>query len=164
MNDYHEMPQPGDIPIREKEDAMGAYLMMFAALGAGLPLPFINVLASIIYYFIHRKYGPFVKFHLIQSLWSQLPLSLLNGIIVVWTIRNFLNNEGFDNLYIGLVLSVVIFNIIYIIFSLIAAMQARQGRMYYFVFFGRLAYELAFKKREDDLTANNNEYHNLPPD
>jgi uncharacterized membrane protein len=164
MNEYHPMPQPSDIPIREKEDAMGAYLMMFAALGAGLPLPFINVLASVIYYFIHRKHGPFVKFHLIQSLWSQLPLSLLNGVIVVWTIRNFMQNEGFDNLYLGLLLSVIVFNIIYIIFSLIAAMQARQGRMYYFVFFGRLAYELAFKVNENDLNEDKNHYHNLPPD
>ena len=31
------LPQPQDLTVREKEDAMGAYLMMFAAWGAGSP-------------------------------------------------------------------------------------------------------------------------------
>jgi len=161
MNEYYEMPQPEDLTSREKEDAMGAYLMMFAALGAGLPLPFINVLASIIYYFIHRRQSPFVRFHLIQSLWSQIPLSLLNGFVVVWTIRNFINNEGFSNIYFGLILAVVISNIIYLIFSIYAAVRARKGRVYYFIFFGRLAYNLAFKVRDNH--SEELEDKNLPP-
>ena len=43
------LPQPHEIPKRDREDAMGAYLMMFAAWGAGLPLPLLNLLAAIIY-------------------------------------------------------------------------------------------------------------------
>jgi len=31
------LPQPDEIPEREKEDAMGAYLMMFASLAIGSP-------------------------------------------------------------------------------------------------------------------------------
>ena len=46
---YHPLPQPHELSEREKEDAMGAYLMMFAAVGAGLPLPVINLIAAIIY-------------------------------------------------------------------------------------------------------------------
>ncbi len=149
MSEYIDMPQPADIPVKEKEDAMGAYLMMFAALGAGLPLPFINVLASIIYYFLHRKRSPFVRFHLIQSLYSQVPLSLLNGVIVAWAIRNFFFNYGFSSLFFGLAIAVAVFNIIYLIFSIIAAVSARNGKMYYFLFFGRLAYEMAFRVREE---------------
>ncbi|MCH8319303.1 MAG: hypothetical protein IIA88_12580, partial [Bacteroidetes bacterium] len=42
---YLPVPQPDEIPTREKEDAMGAYLMMFAAIAAGLPLPIINLIA-----------------------------------------------------------------------------------------------------------------------
>lgn len=163
MSEYYEMPQPEDIPIKEKENAMGAYLMMFASLGAGLPLPMINVIASIIYYFIYRHNSPFVKFHLVQSLWSQVPLSLLNGFIVIWTIKNFVSNAGFSSIYIGLVLSVVIFNIIYIIFSIYAAMLARRGRVYYFIFFGRLAYEVAFKVRTDDVEMGPKSDINVPP-
>ena len=51
---YHPVPQPDDIPVREREDAMGGYLMMFAALAAGLPLPIINLIAAIIYFYINN--------------------------------------------------------------------------------------------------------------
>ena len=47
--EFHPLQQPDEIPEREKEDAMGAYLMMFAAVAIGLPLPIINLIASIIY-------------------------------------------------------------------------------------------------------------------
>ncbi len=46
---FNPILQPNEIDILEKEDAMGAYLMMFAALGAGLPLPVLNLVAAIIY-------------------------------------------------------------------------------------------------------------------
>ena len=49
------LPQPDEIPKREREDAMGAYLMMFAAWGARLPLPLLNLLAAVIYFFTNKK-------------------------------------------------------------------------------------------------------------
>ena len=49
------LPQPDEIPKREREDAMGAYLMMFAAWGVGLPLPLLNLVAAIIYFFTNKK-------------------------------------------------------------------------------------------------------------
>ena len=49
-NLYHPVEQPDDISLRDREDAMGGYLMMFAALAAGLPLPIINLIASIVYW------------------------------------------------------------------------------------------------------------------
>lgn len=161
--DYYPLPKPSEIPIKEREDAMGSYLMMFAAIGAGLPLPFLNILASVIYFYIHRKKGPFVKFHLIQSLWSQIPVSLLNGVIVVWLVTNFFNNSGFTGNFYGLMITVIILNIIYLIFSVYAAVKARQGRIYYFIFFGRISYELAFKIRDEDRVDEPEEDINLPP-
>jgi hypothetical protein len=62
---YHPLPQPDDISIREKEDAMGAYLMMFAAHAIGLPLPIISLVAAIIYLYLNRKTSRFV--HCIRS-------------------------------------------------------------------------------------------------
>ena len=52
---YVKLPQPQDLSEREKEDAMGAYLMMFAALATSLPLPIINLIAAIVYYYINPK-------------------------------------------------------------------------------------------------------------
>ena len=60
---YHPVEQPDDIPTRDREDAMGAYLMMFAALAAGLPLPIINLIAALIYYFTNRAKSRFIEFH-----------------------------------------------------------------------------------------------------
>ena len=65
------LPQPHEIPKREREDAMGAYLMMFAAWGVGLPLPLLNLLAAIIYFFTNKKTSRFVSFHAYQSLLKQ---------------------------------------------------------------------------------------------
>jgi len=57
MSDYDaiRLPQPDEITRREREDAMGAYFMMFAAWGIGLPLPFLNLVAAGIYYGLHRR-------------------------------------------------------------------------------------------------------------
>jgi uncharacterized BrkB/YihY/UPF0761 family membrane protein len=158
--EYYPIPQPDEISKREKEDAMGAYLMMFAALGAGLPLPMINLIASIVYYYVNRGKSRFVRFHLIQSLWSQLPVTLLNGALVVWTVRIFYTQGEFGRTFMGLLFAAVLFNIVYVGFSLYAASLARKGRFYYFVFFGRLAYHLTFKIRENKF---NEPEQNKPP-
>ncbi|MBT3421771.1 MAG: DUF4870 domain-containing protein, partial [Bacteroidetes bacterium] len=85
--EYHELPQPDQIADREKEDAMGAYFMMFASMAIGLPLPILNLVASIIYYYLNKAKGRFVRFHTLQSLLSQLPLTLLNAGGIFWLIR-----------------------------------------------------------------------------
>jgi uncharacterized membrane protein len=147
---------------REKDDAMGAYLMMFAALGAGLPLPMINLLAAIVYYFVNRNKGRFVRFHLLQSLWSQIPITLLNGFMVIWTVRNFVTNSEFSQLYFGLLWAAVIANILYFAFSIYAAVQANKGRFYYFMFFGRLAYHKVYQVRYDENRVDD-VVENIPP-
>ena len=52
---YIHLPQPKELTSREKEDAMGAYLMMFAAFAVSIPLPIVNLIAAIIYFYINRK-------------------------------------------------------------------------------------------------------------
>lgn len=151
MEGYHPLPQPNDIPTREREDAMGAYLMMFAAIGAGLPLPVINLIAAIIYYYVNRGKSRFVRFHSHQSLMSQLPTSLLNIGALFWVVQYFIfDNLKHKNALIGYVCMVVVANLLYFIFSIVAAVKARQGRMYYLPFFGHLAYDSAFRIRPSD--------------
>ena len=148
MEAYHPLPQPNDIPTREREDAMGAYLMMFAAIGAGLPLPVINLIAAVIYYFISSNKSRFVRFHSHQSLMSQLPTSLLNIGAVFWVIQYafFDNLKHWDSL-VGYLCIVGVPKLLYFIFSYVAEVRARQGRMYYLPFFGHLAYDHAFRIR-----------------
>lgn len=156
---YFPIPQPDEIPTREREDAMGAYLMMFAALAAGLPLPILNLIAAIIYYFINRSKSLFVHFHTLQSLYSQIPTSILNIGAVFWTIRIIFFNFELNDLFWGYIGMVVIANLLYFIFSIVACVKARKGRMYYFIFFGKIAFHQVFLDRG----IVQKEIVNLPP-
>jgi len=157
---YHPLPQPEDIPTREREDAMGGYLMMFAALAAGLPLPIINLIAAVIYFYINKAKSRFIKFHAYQSLISQIPTTLINAGLVFWTVRLFFYqsitfNEVFSvgseyEIYWGYLIMVLIANLLYMIFSLVAAFNARKGQFFYFLFFGRMAYAYAYIIRDND--------------
>tara|TARA_B100000809_G_scaffold94032_1_gene92641 strand:- start:49 stop:531 length:483 start_codon:yes stop_codon:yes gene_type:complete len=157
--EYYELPQPEEISKKEREDAMGAYLMMFASIGAGLPFPIINLIAAVIYYFVNRKKGRFVKFHSYQSLISQLPTTLLNAITLSWVIRNLINQVDFDQAFFGFLTAVIVTNIAYFVFSIIGAVKAKKGQMYYLFFFGRLSYIKAYKIKEDD----DRVFENKPP-
>jgi len=141
---YYPVPQPDEIGIREKEDAMGAYLMMFATLAVGLPLPIINLVAAFIYLYLNRKTSRFVHFHALQSLYSQIPVTLLNAGMIIWLIIILVNDFNFTSEFKGYTIMVGVANLIYFIFSLIAAAKARKGLFYYFIFFGRLAYHRAY--------------------
>lgn len=142
---YLKLPQPQDLSEREKEDAMGAYLMMFAALATSLPLPIINLIAATIYYYVNRKKGRFIHFHCLQSLLSQLPTTLVNWGLLYWVLQIFF----FENLavsdwfyaYLGFA---IIANLIYFVFSIIAAIRARKGIFMYFLFFGSYAYHQVY--------------------
>ncbi|WMN06005.1 DUF4870 domain-containing protein [Marivirga arenosa] len=159
VDNYQSIPQPDEIDIREKEDAMGAYLMMFAALGAGLPLPILNLIAAIIYYYINKGKSLFVRFHALQSLLSQLPTSLLNAVAVFWGLRIIFLDYPFTDVFKGYLWLVGIANLLYVVFSLIGAVKARKGEMYYFILFGRLSYQSVFKKKSFE----QNRIVNQPP-
>lgn len=162
VNGYHPVEQPDQIPTRDKEDAMGAYLMMFGALAAGLPLPIINLIAAIIYYVVNAKKSRFIKFHSLQSLLSQAPTTLMNAGLLWWTLSfvfvgEFRTDEeifqGFTDvgdLYWGYLWTVVVANLLYFIFSIVGAVKARKGQFYYFLFFGKVAYHFAYKAKPSD--------------
>ncbi len=147
--DYHPLPQPDQIETRVKEDAMGAYFMMFATAAMGLPLPILNLVAAIVYYYVNRDKGRFVQFHTLQSLYSQIPVTLLNSGLVAWTIVNFVRDLDFTGLYWGYLVMVGTANLVYFIFSIVGAVRARKGLFYYFLFFGKLAYHQVYRIRPE---------------
>lgn len=147
---YYKIPQPEDLSIREREDAMGSYLMMFAAMAVGLPFPSLNLIAALVYYFVNRSKGRFVHFHILQSLYSQIPTSLLNIGLVAWLINMFYHDAFiFDDIFKAYALLVVTVNLAYFIFSIIAAVKARRGEFYYFMFVGQIAFKQAYKINPD---------------
>jgi uncharacterized Tic20 family protein len=161
--DFHPLQQPNEIAEREKEDAMGAYLMMFAAVAIGLPLPIINLIASIVYYFVNRKKNRFVHFHSLQALLSQIPTTLINWVAVVWAATIFFKDDwtATDEFWAYVIFSGAC-TLLYFIFNIIAAFKARQGKMYYFLFFGKISYESAYRVRHSDNLENEGPI-NKPP-
>jgi uncharacterized membrane protein len=162
-SEYYPLPQPEEIPEREKEDAMGSYLMMFAAVAVGLPLPVINLIASFIYYFINRKKSRFIHFHALQSLLSQIPTTIINWALIIWSVAILLKEDWkLTPEFWGYAIFCGVSTFLYFIVSLIAAFKARQGKMYYFLLFGKMAYETVYKIKPGDLKENE-EPVNKPP-
>ncbi len=143
--EYHPLPQPDEIEVRVKEDAMGAYLMMFATAALGLPLPILNLVAAMVYYFVNRDKGKFVQFHTLQSLYSQIPVTLLNSGLVAWVIVNLVKDFDFSSLFWGYLIMTGVADLIYFIFSIVGAVRARKGLFYYFLFFGKIAYHQVYR-------------------
>jgi uncharacterized membrane protein len=146
------LPQPGDISQREKDDAMASYLMMFASWAVGLPLPLINLIASVIYYAINKKKSKFVAFHSLQSLLSQVPVSLLNAGIVGWGIGLLVAQDVETVIwpFIGYVLFCAAVNILYIVLSIVSLIQANKGRFYYMPYFGRIAFDRHYGRKAEE--------------
>ena len=133
---YYPLPQPHELNESEKEDAMGAYLMMFASLATSLPLPVINLIAAIIYYYVNRKKGRFIHFNCLQSLISQLPTTLVNWVLLYWTLQIFFfKNYEINDSYFAYLGFSILANLIYFIFSIVAAVRARKGIFMYFIFY-----------------------------
>ena len=157
MNTEIVLPQPDEISYKERERGLASYFMMFISSTVGLPIPFINLIASWIYYHYTRRTSRFVKFHSLQSLLSQLPVTVLNTSLVVWFISILVTNIGalkdelFASSFLGFLATVIAVNLVYIIFSIIAAVRAYQGRLYYFPYFGNVAYKYAFLQ-DDEFT------------
>lgn len=141
------LPQPDEISEREKEDAMGAYFMMFASLGLGFPLPFINLIASVVYFVIHRRKSRFVAFHALQSLLEQIPVTVFNAGLIAWLLVIVFTDLHFPREFFVLLVFVVVVNIADIVISVMALMHARKGRFYYMPLFGRAAFGVYYGPR-----------------
>ena len=163
MTQSFDLPQPHEVTKREKEDAMAAYLMNFAAWGAGLPLPSLNLIASAIYYLINRKKSRFVAFHCFQAFTSQLPTTLINifgvGMFVDFAI---ILQRPLPKLFWPYVAFAVFMNLLYVAVSIYACVLAAKGRIYYFLVFGRWAYTKYYGPNAVDLDGVA-ERPNLPP-
>lgn len=108
---------------------MSTYSMMFATTGLGLPLLVIKLIASVVYYYANRAKGRLVQLHSLQ-MYSQVSISLLNSILIIWTAINLFDNKPLSNLFWGLLITTGIFIIIYFAYSIIAAIKVKKGRFY----------------------------------
>jgi hypothetical protein len=111
----------------ELERASNSYLMSLVAVIGGLPLPILNLLASIFFYLGNRKSTPFVKWHCTQNLLSQFGLFFLNSTGFWWTVSVIFYDEKVTNGYFGYMITLLIFNLVEFISTIILASRTRKG-------------------------------------
>ncbi len=116
--------EPGD---HEAEKASNSYLMSLIAVVAGLPLPIINLLATLIFYLGNRKGTYFVRWHCTQALVSQLSLLFINSTGFWWTISIIFTSEQITSSYIAYMFTAIVFNVAEFIATMYTAIQTRKG-------------------------------------
>jgi uncharacterized membrane protein len=122
----------------EREKASNSYLMSLVAVIAGLPLPIINLLATLFFYIGNRKSTYFVRWHCIQALLSQMVLLFANSYSFWWTVSIIFTDEKATNNYFAYLFTVIVFNILEIISTIYCAVQTRKGKHVQVFFFGNV--------------------------
>ena len=127
--------EPGE---HESEKASNSYLMSLVALVGGLPLPIINLIATLAFYLGNRKGTYFVRWHCTQALLSQLSMLFANSFGFWWTVSIIFTDEKITNRYIAYITTLVIFNITEFIVTIYTAIQTRKGIHVQWWFYGGL--------------------------
>ncbi|MFJ1430160.1 DUF4870 domain-containing protein [Capnocytophaga canimorsus] len=131
-------PFPYRVTENEKERASNSYLMSVIAIIAGMPLPIINVLATLFFYLSNRKGTYFVRWHCMQALLSQLSVLCINSVGFWWTISVISQEKELTNLYFAYIISAFLFNLTEFIATIYTAVQTRKGEHISWWFYGDL--------------------------
>jgi len=135
--------EPGE---HEAEKASNSYLMSLIALIAGMPLPILNLLATLIFYLGNKKGTYFVRWHCTQALLSQLSMLFINSFGFWWTMSIIFTGEMVTSEFLAYILAAIIFNLVEFIMTIYTAVQTRKGIHVEWWFYGNLAH--IFCKRE----------------
>lgn len=127
--------QPSD---SEREKAANSYLMSLMAAMVGLPLPIVNMLATVVFYLANRKRSYYVRWHCMQALISQIPLYVINTVLFWWTIRLLLGYDSLTSFYFAYLFTVVLFNMIDYIATIYSAVKVRKGEQVEWYVYGGL--------------------------
>ena len=126
----------------EAEKASNSYLMSVIAVMIGLPLPVINLIATIIFFLANRRATHFVRWHCTQALLSQGFTFPMNVTGVYWTLSIIVGSNSMSNNYIAYIITIIVFNLAEFIATVYAAVQTRKGNHVEWWFFGPLTHLL----------------------
>ena len=127
--------EPGE---DEAETASSSYLMSLIAIIVGLPLPIVNLIATLIFYLGNRKSTYFVRWHCTQALLSQLSMLFINSYGFWWTVSIIFTDETITSNFIAYIIVTIIFNLIEFIATIYTAIQTRKGIHVEWWFYGTL--------------------------
>ena len=137
MNTKNNFPyKPNDY---ETEKASFSYLMSLITIVAGLPLPVINLIATLAYYISNKKSHYFIRWHCIQTLLFQIFFVIINA-YPAWRIFSIIFNNGqITNSLTAYLITAFLFNLIGFIITIYSAIYTGRGKHVYLWFFGDLA-------------------------
>ncbi|MDP2207254.1 MAG: DUF4870 domain-containing protein [Bacteroidota bacterium] len=124
----------------EAEKASNSYLMSLIAIIAGLPLPIINLIATLIFYLSNRKGTFFVRWHCMQALLSQFSFLPINSYGFWWTMSIIFGPESVSNNFFSYIIAILIFNILESIATIYTAIKTRKGIHVEWWFYGSLTH------------------------
>ena len=122
----------------EAERASNSYLMSLIAIIVGLPLPIVNLVATLIFYLGNRRGTYFVRWHCTQALLSQLSMLFINSFAFWWTISIIFTDEIITSKYIAYLFVAILFNLTEFIATIYTAIQTRKGIHVVWWFYGPL--------------------------
>lgn len=114
--------------------------MSMIAIMVGMPLPVINLLATLLFYLGNRRASLFVRWHCMQALLSQLTIFAMNSIAFTWTMRILFGNLVPTDQYFAYLFTIALFNIIEMVTTVIAASRVRNGKHVSWWFWGPLTH------------------------
>jgi len=130
----------------ETEKASNCYLMSVVAVIAGLPLPIINLLATVIFFFANRKASYYVRWHCTQALLSQLTIFFVNAVGFSWTMGVLFDKAEVTDRYIAYIITLIILNIMELAINIGTAVATRKGKHKEWWFWGSLTNALVINK------------------
>ena len=122
----------------EAEKASNSYLMSLMAAIVGLPLPIVNLIATVIFYLGNRRSTYFVRWHCTQALLSQASLLAMNSVGFWWTYSIIFREEVVTNRYIAYLITIFLFNLADLVATIYTAIQTRKGKHIEWWFYGDL--------------------------
>ena len=131
--------EPNDF---EAERASNSYLMSVMALIVGLPLPIVNLVATLIFYLANRKSTHYVRWHCTQALLSQATVLVMNSASMWWTLSILFDEMRISNAYIAYIITVLVFNLSEFILTVYTAIKVRKREHVEWWFWGGLANKL----------------------
>jgi uncharacterized membrane protein len=111
----------------EAEAASSGYLMSLVAIIVGLPLPIVNLAATLVFYLGNKKSTYFVRWHCTQALLSQISMLFINSAGFWWTFSIVFADKTITSNYIAYIIAALVFNFAEFAATIYTAIQTRKA-------------------------------------
>ena len=124
----HSQHMKYELKEDEKEIITNSYLMSLAVFVTTMPIPVINLIANLYFYFSHRKSSYVIRWHALNSLFSQIPLFFINSFTwyVVWQI--LWGEMEINNWTIAYLVIACLLNVLELLSSIICCLKVKKDK------------------------------------